>query len=144
MDAVSIASPHVQTTIEREVRARRVAAFIGGDPRNDGGDFFRSAQAFGGHTGDDFFEHVGADGFHHVGSDVAGAHGVDGHALAGDPLRQYKSRSTFADTNERRDSFSLSEATSNVLTPTPQPTYQKGAICQNIRSQSRHLPKVCS
>ncbi len=45
---------HMQTTIEREIRPRGVAAFIRRDPRNDGGDFFWFAQAFGRHTGDDF------------------------------------------------------------------------------------------
>jgi hypothetical protein len=67
---------------------RGVAAFFRGQPGNDGGDFAGLAQPLDGHGGHDLFQHIGANGLDHVGTDVAGAHGVDRHALGGQFLRQ--------------------------------------------------------
>src|SRR3990167_2234398 len=62
-------SPHVQTTVHREVGACGVATFFAGEPGDDGGDFARLVQALDRHRGDDFFQHVGTDGVDHVGAD---------------------------------------------------------------------------
>ena len=82
------ASPHVQTTVEREVGTRGVTAFVGCNPGNDRRNFFRLTQTLGRHTRNDFLQHVRANGLDHVGADVAGAHGIDRHAFGCDFLRQ--------------------------------------------------------
>ena len=64
--------PHMQATIGQEVLARCVVAFVEFNPRDDGGDFFGLAHAFGLYTCDDFLQNIKANGFGHFGDSVAG------------------------------------------------------------------------
>src|SRR5437764_651907 len=75
-------SPHVHAAVDGEVRAGGVTAFVARDPRDDGGDLARLAEALDRDRADDLVEHVLADRLHHVRADVARADGVDRHALA--------------------------------------------------------------
>ena len=71
----------MQATIGPEVLERSVVAFVECNPRDDGGDFFGLAHAFGMYTCDDFLQNIKANGFDHSDDGVTGAGGVDGNAF---------------------------------------------------------------